>query len=102
MAAKVVTANRLNDGAVVYLAPEGRWSECLEDSLVGQPEDVAAMMAMAERAVVDRMVVTPYEIDVDGEGADLRPCHIKEVIRAAGPTVRMDLGKQAWSACAPR
>lgn len=52
-------------------------------------------MAMAERAVADRLVVTPYLIAVEHGPAGLRASHIKERIRALGPTVRPDLGRQA-------
>jgi hypothetical protein len=52
-------------------------------------------MAMAERSVVDRLVVTPYLIAVEEGAKGLRASHIKERIRATGPTVRLDLGKQA-------
>ncbi|MBT5435666.1 MAG: DUF2849 domain-containing protein [Alphaproteobacteria bacterium] len=99
MASKVVTANRLLDGAVVYMAPEGRWTECLVKAFVGSDEDSGSMMAMAERSVADRLVVTPYPIDVEEGPQGLVPSHIKEVIRATGPTVRLDLGKQAGDVC---
>ncbi len=100
MAATVVTANRLGDGAVVYLAPEGRWTECVNAALVVPREESDSPMTVAERAVADRLVVTPYIIDVE-EGPDgPRPSCVKEVIRAQGPTVRVDLGKQAWTRCA--
>jgi len=95
MAFKVVTANRLLDGAVVWMAPEERWTECLDAALVFESDDGAAMLAMAGRAVTDRLVVSPYLIDVAPGAAGVRPVHIKEVIRAAGPTVRPDLGYQA-------
>lgn len=95
MTASVVTANRLGDGAVVYLAPEGRWTGCLDAALVAQDDATEPLMAMAERGVVDRLVVTPYVIAVE-DGPDGRQAsHIKERIRATGPTVRLDLGKQA-------
>jgi hypothetical protein len=100
MAATVVTANRLGDGAVVYLAPEGRWTECINCALVAQTDQSEPLMAMAERAVADRLVVAPYTIDVDESADGPRPRHVKEVIRAQGPTVRRDLGKQAWTRCA--
>ena len=42
-----------------------------------------------------RIVVDPYEIEVDtGTGSPV-PVRFREKIRALGPTVRLDLGKQA-------
>jgi len=100
MAATVVTANRLLDGAVVYMAPEGRWTECLETAWVADKSEGDELLALADRAVADRLVVTPYLIDVEADATGIRPRHIKEVIRRRGPTVRPDLGKQAETLCA--
>jgi hypothetical protein len=61
------------------------------------PEDGAAKAALAaaEAFVRDRIVVNPYLFDVRVDGAGVRPVEEREIIRAAGPTVRLDLGKQA-------
>ena len=96
MAATVVTANRLLDGAVVYMAPGGRWSARLDAALVdadGSGGD--AMLALAERAVADGIVVGPYPIAVEADARGVRPRHIKEAIRAHGPTVRFGPGRPA-------
>ena len=42
-----------------------------------------------------RVVVHPYLFDVTVAAGSIRPVKMREVIRAAGPTVRRDLGKQA-------
>jgi hypothetical protein len=44
--------------------------------------------------VAARVVVGPYLIDVAVEGGTIRPLHYREMIRARGPSVRPDLGKQ--------
>ena len=95
MTDRIVTANRLGDGAVVYLAPEGRWCVSVAGALVAPHDALEPLLAMAERGVRDRLVVSPYAIGVEQAAGLLRPSHIKEVIRATGPTVRRDLGKQA-------
>lgn len=95
MTASVVTANRLGDGTVVYLVAEGHWTGCLDAALVAQDDATEPLIAMAERSVVDRLVVTPYLIAVEEGSEGPRASHIKERIRATGPTVRLDLGKQA-------
>jgi hypothetical protein len=93
---QLVTANRLHDGEVVYLAPGESWAEDLESGLrlvdKGQAE---AALAAAARFVTERVVVNPYLIEVTAHGKVLKPARMREVIRAAGPTVRRDLGKQA-------
>ena len=93
---QAVTANRLGDGIVVFLAADGRWSERAEDAAVAADKAAAdALMAAAERAVDQRTVVGPYLIEVAEGPAGPQPVKLRERIRAAGATVRLDLGKQA-------
>ena len=96
MTSKVVTANRLGDGAVVYLADGGAWSERVEEARVAQAEEEAAeLLAFAESPEQGIVVVGPYLMEVAAENGAPRPVSNREVIRARGPTVRQDLGKQA-------
>jgi len=96
MALQVVTANRLQDGRVVYLTGAGGWSERLGDGEVAADEaETARLMATAARAEAEQLVVAAYLIEVTGGPGDLEPVRYREVIRAQGPSVRSDLGKQA-------
>ncbi len=96
MTAKIVTANRLSDGVVVYLNGAQGWSERVEEARVARgDEDAAALLALAERPEHAVRVVGPYLMDVAAETGTARPISNREVIRAQGPTVRLDLGKQA-------
>jgi hypothetical protein len=96
MTIQIVTANRLDDGEVVYLADDGAWSERIAGGRVAEgKEDGAALLAAAETAVAERKVVAPYLIDVVVEDGSPRAVRFKERIRASGPPVRPDLGKQA-------
>lgn len=92
---KAITANRLWDGAVVYLADGGTWRERLEGCrLATNDEEREAMEAVARWAVQTNMVVAPYVIELDGGSAGTpTPMRLRESIRAAGPTVRTDLGR---------
>jgi hypothetical protein len=45
--------------------------------------------------VADRVVVDPYLFAVNVENEKIRPLGRREEIRAGGPSVRTDLGKQA-------
>ncbi len=95
MVDRIVTANRLDDGLVVYLDGAG-WSERIDDARVARAEeDAAALLAQAEGPGQAVRVVDPYLIEVTREGAVPRPASHREAIRAQGPTVRPDLGKQA-------
>jgi hypothetical protein len=95
MTAQIVTANRLSDGLVVYLNGAG-WSERIDDAGVAA-DDAAAdrLLARAEGPGQAVRVVDPYLIEVTREGAVPRPVSHREAIRARGPTVRTDLGRQA-------
>ncbi len=96
MTSQVVTANRLGDGVVVYLADGGAWSERVEEARVAQAEEeAAALLAFAEGPEQGVVVVGPYLMEVAAETGAPRPLSNREVIRARGPTVRQDLGKQA-------
>ena len=96
MTLKVVTANRLGDGEVVYLAAAGAWSAWLEDAqAVETPDGETALLSHAHQAVETRMVVGPYAMVVTRDLGRLRPTSQREAIRARGPSVRPDLGKQA-------
>jgi hypothetical protein len=96
MTLKVATANRLDDGEVVYLSAAGAWSERLEDGAVAEtPDGDAALLSKARRSVGARLVVDPYLMNVARGSDRLRPLSQREVIRARGPSVRPDLGKQA-------
>jgi len=96
MTAKIVTANRLTDGAVVYLTAGDGWSEWVgEARIAASEEESAAILALAERPQQRVRVVGPYLMEVAEEGGKPRPVSNREIIRAEGPTVRSDLGKQA-------
>lgn len=103
--AQIVIANYLGSGRVVFLAKgssEGSvsWGELIDTAEVAADDDRAnALLALAEADVAERNVVMdPYLIDVEEEGGSLRPTKYREAIRALGPTVRQDLGKQAEGA----
>jgi hypothetical protein len=95
MTRQVISANRLTDGIVVYLTEAGDWSERIDAARIVDDETSAAAAAAAAEAVARQIVVEPYPIDIDDAGGTRRPTKFREFIRAQGPTVRRDLGKQA-------
>lgn len=93
---KVITANRLLDGEVVWLGEGGKWVETLAlSSLLEGEEQVGAALTRAAKSVADREVVEVYEMEVTVKDAAIVPERLREQIRAAGPTTHLDLGKQA-------
>jgi hypothetical protein len=91
----MLTANRLKDGAVLYWK-NGNWIEALHDAEAFDTQASAdAALAAAQDFVARNIVVTPYLFDVLVEGGAIHPVKEREIIRAAGPSVRADVGKQA-------
>ncbi len=83
---KLLTGNDLVTGDVTWWTGEG-WSRHVEDACdVG---DRGEGIAKAEEGA--RRVNVPYVIDAVESPEGPRPAHIKDRIRALGPTVRPDL-----------
>lgn len=89
----VITANRLTDGVVVYLAPDGSWTERLEDARLAKTEDeVKALEAEATEAVRKRLVVATYPMDVALHDGAVDPISVREKIRAMHRTTLTEDG----------
>ena len=83
---KILTGNDLPTGDVVWW-DGAAWSRHVEEAV-----DVGAQgeaIARAEEAT--RRVNVPYVIDAVATPEGPRPAHIKDRVRALGPTVRLDL-----------
>jgi hypothetical protein len=92
---RIVTANHLAAGDVVFLAENG-WTPNVDLALVAEDEaGVAGLEARAAAAEAANIVVGAYAIDIRREGSRVVPLHYREVMRTQGPTVRPDLGHQA-------
>ena len=83
----VVTANRLTDGIVVYLASDGGWTEEIGRARLAETEDeVKALEAEAAKDVAARKVVAVYPMDVAVRDGTVDPLSVRERIRAAHRT----------------
>ena len=93
---QVVIANRLTDGRVVFLAEGDTWASDVNDARVASSDaDAEALLATGLRLEGQQEVVGAELIDVAVDAGHVRPTRSREAIRAAGPTNRPDLGKQA-------
>lgn len=94
---QAVTANRLLDGEVVYLTADNSWTEAFgEAEIADGPEAAEALLARAVPDGFEKQVLEPYLFEaIEDEAVGFRPVSVREIIRAKGPTVRLDLGKQA-------
>ena len=83
---RLLTGNDLKTGAVTWWTGSD-WSIHVEDAAdVSGAEDETA-----RREEAARRVNAPYAIDAEMQDGSPRPAHIKERVRALGPTVRPDL-----------
>ncbi len=91
----VITANRLTDGQVVWLAAGDAWVESLSQACIVAGEAAAAALATGQTAERARLVVGVYAADVVATPAGAEPVSQKERIRAGGPSTTAPL---AWAA----
>jgi hypothetical protein len=93
---KILTANRLTDGEAVWFAVDGNWAETIDVAeTVGDKAGEARLEAIGKAAYDNNEVVDVNLIDVSVVNGAIQPLRLREVIRAAGPSNRLDLGKQA-------
>ncbi|MET0361392.1 MAG: DUF2849 domain-containing protein [Sphingobium sp.] len=82
----IATGNDLGSGDVIWWTGSG-WSRHVGDAVdVGTEGE-----AIIEREAAARRVNVAYLVEADATDAGPMPHHIKERIRASGPTVRTDL-----------
>jgi hypothetical protein len=89
---QVITANRLNDGFVVYLTKDGKdlgWSTRIEDAAIFHESVIERVLRLAESEVEANVVVGPYAIEILGMHKTLST---REAIRAdGGPSIKYGL-----------
>jgi hypothetical protein len=92
----VITANRLTDGVVVFQTADQNWSEDFNrGAVLPDPDATASALKRARQDETNNIVVEPYAVAVEERNGHIAPKALREAIRAAGPTNRRDLGKQA-------
>ncbi|MEM5581123.1 MULTISPECIES: DUF2849 domain-containing protein [Alphaproteobacteria] len=98
---KVITANRLLNGDVVWLGDNGTWVELITLAKIFEgKEAVAAGLAEGLEAERNQQVVSVYEMDVTAADGVIVPVRLREKIRAKGPTTHPHFGKQAQAVSA--
>jgi hypothetical protein len=84
----VISANRLNDGIVVYLGKTGEWQERLAAAQIFSDEAATkAALELAKAAVKENLILDPFAVEVIGDGTDLKAKSLRDSIRAKGPTI---------------
>ena len=91
----IITANRLTDGVVVFADSSGGWTEDFHRAAVFADEPRKAALSIAKQSEARNEVIDPYEVEIETRNGHFAPKALREAIRASGPTIRHDLGKQA-------
>ncbi len=81
---KLLTANRLTDGLTIWFSETG-WVE--DAAHAAQLSDEQADAALAEWKARETEVVAPYVIPLTDTGNPVQREHVREFVRANGPTI---------------
>jgi hypothetical protein len=91
----MLTANCLRQGDVLYWKAGGWVRDFAQGEILSDPATATAALDAAQKFVTDNRVVAPYLFEVREQNGKIRPVKEREIVRAAGPSIRTDLGKQA-------
>ena len=87
-----LTGNRLTDGEVVFGGPGGWVEKFSQATLFTDAAEAEAALAAAKAETT--FIVEPYLIDISLENGQPVPIAFRERVRALGPTIHPDMGKQ--------
>jgi len=98
MALKILTANRLNDGCVVWYAGDAGWVEDVTQAFIARDgDDKTHLEIQAQTAVAANLVVEAALIDVTEEAGVLHALRLRERIRLEGPSIAYGLKARHYS-----
>lgn len=87
---QIVIANSLTDGFVVFLTENHAWSGNVADAALASDDSSAAqLLKAAQQAEQNNVVIDPYLIEVEVNGAGPKPLEYREYIRAYGPSIKL-------------
>ena len=91
-AISVLTANRLSDGAVVFLDFDGVWVESLRGAVVARsPDEARALESRGAFDAARNLVVEPYLVEMNEVAGNLVPVRFRERVRLGGPSILDDV-----------
>ena len=93
---KVISANRLANGSVVYAGRDGSWSERLSHAKIfATKAEAEAGLLVAQNDAKRNLVVEPVVVEVTEDASGLCAVTLRESIRARGPTI--DFLPRTWT-----
>jgi len=96
MTARILTANLLSDGHVVYMDANGEWSNWIDSGQIVKTDGAAEKLVdAADLDVADGVIIGPYLIEVVRVADTISPVEYREHLRANGPSIHPHFGYQA-------
>ncbi|WP_051881480.1 DUF2849 domain-containing protein [Parvularcula oceani] len=92
---KILTANRLRDGVVIYRMGDGSWTEDISRAQVVEGEDAIGALAMAQADESESVGAYLMDVETTGGTHPSGRGRLREEIREAGPTIHPQFGRQA-------
>jgi len=92
---QILFASDLKLGDVLVLGADGWERDLRKAKVAASAEEAAQFEAFGKAEIAANRVVDVYLADVEIVGGAPQPLHYREKMRAKGPSVRRDLGKQA-------
>lgn len=86
----VITANRLLDGRIVWLAADGQWSPYIRNAHVYSNVEIEDALKEQTASAQDNELVGVYGVQVSLSPIGPVPVTSRERIRAGGPSVHPD------------
>ncbi|KAA8389540.1 DUF2849 domain-containing protein [Acetobacter tropicalis] len=86
----VITANRLLDGRIVWLAADGQWSPHIRNAHVYSNVEIEDALKKQTASAQDNELVGVYGVQVSLSPTGPVPVTSRECIRAGGPSVHPD------------
>jgi len=86
---RMITANRLADGACVWMDGEGNWTTDIKRGKWVPEAESEELMKRSAAGVAKCLIVGPYAIDVSVDGGMVTPVRFREQVRVKGPTIAL-------------
>jgi len=94
MTFKILTANNLLSGGVVYLTSKNSWSPFISQAQVSDDVDtIERLETTGLRAEAEQIIVGPFLVAVTIENGIPLPTRFRERLRVNGPSVRSEFSK---------
>jgi len=86
---RILSANRLRDGIIVYLSSTGEWLPQIDAAAVFTSQEASdAALAKARADIAANLILDPVVVDVTEGPKGKRAVGLRNAIRALGPTVK--------------